>query len=323
MMTLYMCTGKGCGMKGFGYASQIVDGYKAMREALDYLVAAYEQDVTAGLPAHLWNPEPQHFQILGVGANGDHPWLREALAEPQIKVAQAVKQLAYIPGQDPKTTLVFPGVVVASAATLRRVQALNVAKQGFKEAVQLAKAANSKIKDDHITDMLTAGCQAAREVFSTGGFGTICLKQAYRPVHAFTATESAVFQFYLKDKTSSQKVTAADEIRNLEKRKFLMGDTERAVVEKKIAAVGDVFTKIGGKSTIVAVNVLLDRTVRSQPAGVLPIFVAVPSSAKLRVDFSSLEKPRDANNRKVQPPRAINPMPFGAIPGFSLHARLR
>lgn len=302
----------------FGPATRIADCYRSMAEQIVDLCRSLPEDTNAN-HYHLWHPPQDRPHILG---SGDHPWLLNPETAYHQKVSAAISQLSYSKGQNPKSTLVFPGVVICSQDTIRVIENVNQAKHDFKEAVLIAKAQNSKIQDKHITEMVESRWPGVREIFSKSGFGTICLKQAYRPIHYFSATEKASFQFYLKEKTSSLRVRAEDEIKGLDRKKLLMGDAEKAVLTKKLAAAGQILSKVGNRCTVITANVLLDDAIRSQVAGVLPIFVALPSSGVLRVDFSSLERNIEDSKRKNAPPRAINPKPFGTLTGFTLHSRL-
>lgn len=307
-------------MASYGVATEIISSYKSLAEAIANLSASVNADYAAGMPQTLWAPPQEKLHFLGAGG---HPWLLANDLSPPQMVSAALSQLSYPEKRaDPRSTLIFPGVVLCSPDTIDQVINLNESKAAFKKAVLAAKNENSKFRDSDVTELLDRSCPGVRQILSSSGLGTMCLKHAYRPVHSFTAKDSAVFQFYFKVKTSSRRVSVTDEIRDLDKRKLLLGDEEKAVLIQKLTAAGQVFSKVGNKCSVVTANVLLDGTRRTQATGVLPIFIAMPTSGELTVNFTSLDNASADTPKKKIPARAINPKSFGHLAGFTLHSRL-
>ncbi|NKB47358.1 MAG: hypothetical protein GKR77_06170 [Legionellales bacterium] len=96
----------------------------------------------------------------------------EAFENNRDKVVEALTHFAPVIGLSPQETWTCPGVVAGTRKTIALVQAVDHAKDAFKEVTQSCKTISKEIPTKPVRDIL-----------ANNGYGAVKLKQVYRHLH--------------------------------------------------------------------------------------------------------------------------------------------
>jgi len=211
----------------------IIDSFKVVTQALEQLrkqVCEFDKN----LP--FWFKSPDQLNYIGI-ANRE-------------QVCTFIEQLEYLDGQDPKETLLGPGLIAASSETIASVAKLNIAKENFKAAILRLRHSQtnydtSLLHEQMETLLKKRECTLASNLKRIG-LARLHLKQCYRllpilPKHPFSvawtwANTKAIRRVSIDDaKNMLAKQGTDDKIKQQMKKLSTLSDNEVLAVVQELA----------------------------------------------------------------------------------------
>jgi hypothetical protein len=258
-------------------------------------------------------------------------WLHEHSSRVRQHVYRIVSQLEYHDDQDPKETIVYPGIVAASKTTIKHIQQINHYKDDFQDALVSMKKAKIKMDDPYIIDAFEelfhklfrkrniSTASALRKI----GLSRLNLKQCYRHIPLLKKRPQKISWTWANTRAIT-KITAQEAYNllcqrridagiklQLEKLSYLHPKEELAIVQELAPHL---------RANIVFVDPKTTEVTRKMIKGPLPIFYYDPTGQILPAINPPKEKRGKDSERKPRSDIKIDPEPF--LPALRVHRYL-
>lgn len=231
-------------------------------------------------------------------------------------------QLEYLNSQKPREILVGAGIIAASSETILALEALNTAKNNFKQAVLQLKAAKVSTSEDlltqHFEKLLAQRDQSLAKNLKRMGLARLHLKQCYRKIPYFMLRPNKISWTWANTR-SIKKITVA------EAEQLLIKHVRDAGIERQIKSLQGLDPKeslaiIQDLAPHLRANIVLpdgDTTKRVMVKGPVPIFYLLEENLPLPEFTPPKQKHGRDKGRVIRKDVKINPEPF--LPAIRAH----
>lgn len=258
-------------------------------------------------------------------------WLQDIENNTRTTAYKLIAQLEYYDAQDPKETIVHPGVIGSSRETLIAINEVNLAKDSFKKHMVELKNAKIKINDPEIITRFEAVFHeslkkrniSASQALRKTGLSRLNLKQCYRHIPT-VARKPYKISWTWANTRAITKITvqkAADLlaakrqdpgiILQLDKLRYLSPHKELAIVQELAPHL---------RANIVFRDPKTLETERTMIKGPLPIFYPAEEDSNLPFFVLPKEKQGKSKDRKMRSDVKIDPDVF--LPALRAHKYL-
>lgn len=231
-------------------------------------------------------------------------------------------QLEYLNSQKPREILVGAGIIAASSETILALEALNTAKNNFKQAVLQLKAAKVSTSEElltkHFEKLLAQRDQSLAKNLKRMGLARLHLKQCYRKIPYFMLRPNKLSWTWANTR-SIKKITVA------EAEQLLIKHVRDAGIERQIKSLQGLDAKeplaiIQDLAPHLRANIVLpdgDSTKRVMVKGPVPIFYLFEENLPLPEFTPPKQKHGRDKARVIRKDVKINPEPF--LPAIRAH----
>lgn len=233
-----------------------------------------------------------------------------------------IKQLEYLDNQQPREILVGAGLIAASIETIEALEALNIAKNKFKQAMLKLKAANiatsHELLANNFEQMLPQRPSNIAANLNRMGMARVHLKQCYRKIPYFLKRPNKVSWTWANTR-SIKKISVHEAAELLNKH------TRDAGIERQIRLLqgmdqNEKLAIIQDLAPHLRANIVLpdgNGTKRLMVKGPVPLFFLVSDDYTLP-EFTppGIKRGRD-KDRVIRKDVKINPEPF--LPAIRAH----